>query len=106
MDPLRPVDGTFQVLPARHGGTVDVEDSVDASVLAPGGALDKIIAASATGDSDAAAIARGFLRSILIGIEDETNGFARLVVEKTTTHVDVRKRKIDTGSRKRARSDV
>ena len=81
-------------------------DAVDASVLAPGGALDKIIAASATGDSDAAAIARGFLRSILIGIEDETNGFARLVVEKTTTHVDVRKRKIDTGSRKRARSDV
>ena len=51
------------------------------------GALDKIIAASATGDSDAAAIARGFLRSILIGIADETNGFARLVVEKTTTHV-------------------
>ena len=78
-------------------------DAVDASVLAPGGALDKIIAASATGDSDAAAIARGFLRSILIGIADETNGFARLVVEKTTTHVDVDVRKIDTGSRKRAR---
>ena len=81
-------------------------DAVDASVLAPGGALDKIIAASATGDSDAAAIARGFLRSILIGIADETNGFARLVVEKTTTHVDVDVRKIDTGSRKRARSYV
>jgi len=76
-------------------------DAVDASALAPGGALDTIVAASASGDSRAAAIARGFLRSILSGVEEEANAFARLVVEKT--HVDIAVRGVETGSRKRSK---
>lgn len=75
--------------------------AVDASALAPGGALDAIVAASASGDSGAAAIARGFLRSILSGVEEEANAFARLVVEKTHADIDVRRGAETGGSRSR-----